>query len=77
MAKVKVCLDSVCKKYYLLDDGRAVGATKKECEIEKFAKNPKSLADFRKRHNNMMRNATKIITMSDDPGWKVGEDATL
>lgn len=77
MAKVKICLDSVCKRYYILDDGRAVSAAKDRCEIEKFAKNPKSLADFKKRHNDMMRDATKMITISDDPGWKVGDDATL
>lgn len=77
MAKVKVCLDSPCKHYYMLDDGRAVQIAKDKCEIEKFAKNPKSLADFKKRHNDMMRDATKMITISDDPNWKEGDNAVL
>ncbi len=77
MAKIKVCIDAPCKRYYFLDDGRAVSAPKDKCEIQKYAKNPKSLDDFKQRHNDNMRNVTKVITMSDDPGWKEGDEAVL
>ncbi len=77
MAKVKVCLDDACIRYYELDDGRAVAIAKDKCEIEKFAKNPKSLADFKQRFTTMMRNTKKVISMSDDPEWKAGDDAML
>lgn len=77
MAKVKVCLDAVCAKYYELDDHRVVHVPKDECEIETVRKNPKSLSDFKTRFNTMMRTTKKIVTMSDDPNWQEGSDAVL
>lgn len=77
MAKVKHCLDTACTKYYELDDGRAVHVPKDKCEIEKFAKNPKSLGDFKARVNIMLHGSKKVVFMSDDPKWKEGDNATL
>lgn len=77
MAKVKVCLDAACIKYYELDDGRTVHAPKDKCDVKKFAKNPTSMTDFKTRVNTMLQRSKKVVFMSDDPGWKEGDDATL
>ena len=77
MAKVKVCLDAVCSKYYELDDGRAIHVPKDKCEVGKLTKNPKSLDDFKSRVNTMLRGVKKVVFMSDDPKWKEGDDALV
>jgi len=77
MAKIKVCLDTACTRYYELDDGRCVHVPKDVCDVETFKKNPQSMVDFKARVNAMMRGTTKIVFMSDDPGWKEGDEATL
>lgn len=77
MAKVKVCLDAPCTRYYELDDGRTVHVPKDNCDVKKFTKNPKSMADFKTRVNVMLQSSKKVVFMTDDPKWKEGDEATL
>jgi hypothetical protein len=78
MAKIKKCLDTDCTKYYFLDDNKLVHAPKPECDSpSERRKNPRNKADFKTMFNQYARNVTRTVYMSDDPGWKEGDDATL
>lgn len=78
MAKVKVCLDDACARYYFTDDGKAIVAPRDVCDFEKGkGKNPKSLAEFKQRFNKMARNTTKTVFLSEDPEWNEGDDTVL
>lgn len=80
MAKVKRCLDDACTRYYWTDDDKVIVAPRDVCDtglIKGKSKNPKSMSDFRERFNQMVTNAKRTIYVSNDPGWKEGDDATL
>ena len=77
MAKVKMCLDSLCTKYYELDNGTVVAAPKEKCDVGTMRKNPKSLVDFKSRFNQMVANTKRTVYISEDPNWTEGSDAAF
>jgi len=77
VAKVKMCLDALCTRYYELDNGTVVATPKEKCDVGTARKNPKSLADFKSRFNRMVANTNRTVYISEDPNWTEGSDATF
>ena len=80
MGKVKVCIDDACTRYYMTDDNKVIVTPKSVCDIESVkgrGKNPKSMTEFKQRFNQMVATARHTYYLSDDPGWKEGDDTVL
>jgi len=67
MAKVKLCLDSGCTKYILLDDGRTVHTPKEKCTPKVWN------ADERSKFEDIVRETRETIMTSKPVMQKVKE----